>query len=172
MPPAFTASDLEKAQDIYNLLFPPDLIAFLSEDQPLKTYDWRTDNQAIRQMLCWPEDGLIFDVEHNALWLDEWGERPSRQEHRAEVVRQAVAAAPRLIPIFAHRFLPSEPSLAGNPVFSVYQADIIVYGANLDDYIEREINDRSSRAWPEDIRRIRFWSDLVDRNNGYEGVNL
>ena len=115
---------------------------------------------------------MIFDVEHNALWLNEWGERPSTPEDRAEIVRQAVAAAPRLIPIFAHRYLPSEPNLAGNPDFSVYQSDIILYGANLNDYVEREINDRSSHAWPEGIRHIRFWSDLVDRNNSYEGVNL
>ncbi len=75
-------------------------------------------------------------------------------------MQAAVAAAPTLIPLIGHRFLPSEPNEAGNPVFSVYQTDIIYYGANLEHYFNNEF-----RGWSasEDgaYRQIPFWSDLA-----------
>lgn len=43
-------------------------------------------------------------------------------------------AAPRLIPICSHRYIPEEPHDAGNPVFSVMQSDVIYYGADLANY--------------------------------------
>jgi len=49
-------------------------------------------------------------------------------------------------------------------VFSVYQADVIHYGADLTDYFEREFAGWSHRPWPDHIKYIRFWSDLVERN--------
>ncbi len=162
---AFSPSELERAQDIYDLVFPPDLIEFLSQDHPLETYDWRTDNQVIREMLRWPADGLIFDVEHDALWLSDWGPRPEAPEDRAAVVRAVVAAAPKLIPVFSHRYISAEPAIAGNPVFSVYQSDIVIYGADLADYVDHELNGWRDAVPPKDIRRIRFWSHLVDLNN-------
>ncbi|MFX8441345.1 hypothetical protein ABTL81_20405, partial [Acinetobacter baumannii] len=80
----------------------------------------------------------LFDVENNAFWLAEWGSRPTETIARREIVQAAVAAAPTLIPLIGHRFLPSEPNEAGNPVFSVYQTDIIYYGANLEHYFNNE----------------------------------
>ena len=75
-----------------------------------------------------------------------------------------VARAPKLIPLISHRYLPEEPHEPGNPVFSVYQADVIHYGADLTDYFEREFAGWSHRPWPDHIKYIRFWSDLVERN--------
>ncbi len=52
-------------------------------------------------------------------------------------------------------------------MFSVYQTDIIYYGANLSHYFENETSapqENWERPWP-DCRYIRFWSDLVERNN-------
>lgn len=46
-----------------------------------------------------------------------------------------MAAAPTLIPITGHRYLLAEPCRVGNPVLSVYQADIISYGADLRRYL-------------------------------------
>lgn len=46
---------------------------------------------------------------------------------------------PRLIPIYAHRFTPAAPSPSESPVFSVWQTDIIYYGANLLEYLTNEL---------------------------------
>lgn len=159
---AYTPKELDRAQDIYDLPFPPDLIAFLSDRHPLLNYDWRTDNETIRAMLRWPYEGLLFDVENNNLWLADWGERPETATMRAEALQKIVTAAPKLIPLYSHRYLPADPAEADNPVFSVYQADIIYYGTNLHEYIGRETQMPVSEPVPEKLKPIRFWSQFTD----------
>ncbi len=66
-----------------------------------------------------------------------------------------------MIPVFAHRMLPSEPHLEGNPVFSVHQTDIIYYGFDLDDYLRHEFRLPGRRPWPEHVRTIELWSKLL-----------
>lgn len=164
--PGYTQAELDDAQARFGLRFPPDLIDLLERGRLPGGWDWTTDEAGIKGMLAWPLDGLLFDVEHNALWLARWGDRPGPQEERAEVVRQAVAGAPRLIPLYGHRFMPEEPCEAGNPVFSVMQSDIIHYGSDLANYIANEFSVPHHYVLGDQIRRIRFWSDLVDRNSG------
>jgi len=83
-----------------------------------------------------------------------------------EVARRFVEQAPRLIPIHSHRYLPAEPNTAGNPVFSVYQADIIHYGRNLRSYLLHEFGKMTyTESVTPEPRDVRFWSDLVRRNN-------
>jgi hypothetical protein len=114
-------------------------------------------------MLAWPLTGILFDVEEAGLWWPEWGERPPSEAERAEVVTAVVATAPRLIPIYSHRYIPEEPHEAGNPVFSVYQSDIILYGTNLENYLENEFSTPLRYEIVGEAKRIRFWSDAVDR---------
>lgn len=159
----YTDAELDDAQAKYDLRFPPDLLALFRDRRPREGYDWRTDDQDIRKMLAWPLEGLLFDVENDALWWPEWGVRPATPEDRAEVVAEVVNKAPKLIPLISHRYLPSEPDEAGNPVFSVYQADVIYYGSDLADYFEREFAD-PRRPLTSPIKPIRFWSELVERN--------
>lgn len=160
----YTAAELERAQARFRLTFPSDLIELLRDRRLVGGPDWNSEEK-VRPLLAWPFEGLLFDVEENGLWWSEWGDRPAKAEERAEVLRQVLKRAPRLIPILGHRYLPATPSRAGNPVFSVYQSDVIHYGADLDDYIDREENGWESRPWPEDLREIDFWSELVRRND-------
>lgn len=111
-------------------------------------------------MLDWPLEGIIFDIENNDFWLREWGDRPASSNERAEVASAAVSHAPKLIPLISHRYIPTEPSESGNPVFSIYQTDIIYYGANLTHYFENEFGGWSALD-ESAYRHIRFWSDLV-----------
>jgi hypothetical protein len=159
----YSQAELDAAQEKFGLVFPPDLVALLRDRRPAQGYDWRSDETVIRAMLRRPLEGLIFDVENNALWLAEWGERPTAAPERAEALAEIVGAAPRLIPLYLHRYLPAEPHEAGNPVFSVQQSDIIYYGADLADYFEREFV-TPGRPLGTPTKRIRFWSDLVERN--------
>lgn len=159
----YTQSELDVAQEKYGLVFPPDLVAMLRECRPVLAYDWRSDDKEIREMLKWPFEGLLFDVENNVLWWPEWGDRPATPEARSEVLAKVVSEAPKLIPLVSHRYLPTEPNEAGNPVFSVYQSDVIYYGGDLANYFEREfVNPRA--PLPQHIKHVRFWSDLVERN--------
>lgn len=159
----YSAAELDRAQTRFNLVFPPDLIDLLLDRQPVGGPNWN-DEQDVRSALAWPFEGLLFDVEEAGLWWEEWGVRPDGSGERAKILRGVVARAPRLIPILGHRYLPATPCLAGNPVFSVYQSDVIPYGANLADYIDREENGWRSKPWPETLREIDFWSEMVRRN--------
>lgn len=164
-PLAYSDAELDRAEKIYELKFPPDLRRLLIRGTPLLNYDWRTDTAAIRNMLRWPYDGLLFDVEHNSLWLKAWGNKPRGLAAQAEKLAELVAAAPKLIPLHGHRYLPASPCEDGNPVFSVYQSDIVYYGADLSDYLQREAYGGTDRKWPDAIKRIPFWTDLIDHNN-------
>jgi hypothetical protein len=160
----YSQGELDDAQAKYGLTFPPDLLALLLERRPVQGYDWRSDDDQIRAMLKWPLEGLLFDVENDELWWPEWGLRPGTQGARAEVVAAVVGSAPKLIPLVSHRYLPAEPNEAGNPVFSVYQSDVIYYGVDLVDYFEREFGG-ANRPFPHPAKRIPFWSELVERNS-------
>jgi hypothetical protein len=161
--PGYSQSELDRAQERFGLAFPPDLVALLREGRLPNGHDWAGEDEPIRQMLAWPLQGILFDVEQAGLWWPEWGERPAGEAERAEAVTAAVTAAPRLIPIFGHRFIPEEPHAPGNPVFSVYQSDIILYGTNLENYLENEFSAPHRHELSGEAKRIRFWSDAVDR---------
>src|SRR6476646_2094859 len=123
----YTQAELDSAQRQFGLEFPPDLIALLREKRPAIGHNWTNDAE-IRRALAWPFEGLLFDVEHNFLWWPEWGTRPTDANERKEILRSVVSRAPKLIPLVGHRYLPEEPREQGNPVFSVYQSDVIYYG--------------------------------------------
>jgi hypothetical protein len=159
-----TDSEVEHVENKFNFRFPPDLRAFLQAALPIgeRFPDWRSGNDdQLRERLNWPLHGLLFDVEHNAFWLAEWGPRPELLEDAFRIATSRVDAAPKLIPIYAHRFMPDRPQESGNPVFSVYQTDIIYYGFDLEDYLRHEFNLVPREARPERIRQIEFWD--VDR---------
>lgn len=161
--PGYTDAELEAAQARFGLRFPPDLLELYREKRLLVGPDWVRDDEKIRKALDWPYEGILFDVENNDLWWPEWGARPSAPEARARVLREIVEAAPKLIPIVGHRYLPETPNEAGNPVFSVWQADIIYYGAHLADYLTREFAEQPPSPVAQPVRTIPFWSEMVVR---------
>lgn len=165
--PGMTEAEFAAVQRQFALNFPPDLKALLATGLPVGAGwpNWRKaiadphDEAArfIEARLSWPHEGLRFDVEHNSFWDPEWGTRPNALEEAQRIAADAINAAPKLIPIYGHRYLRSEPCTAGNPILSVYQMDIIVYGRNLHDYLLAE---RGSRR-PELVdgaRTIRCWT--------------
>jgi hypothetical protein len=157
----YSQSQLDAAQERYGLRFPPDLIDLLLDRQPAFGYDWSIEDPRIRQMLRWPFEMLQFDVE-NGFWWPAWGERPDTPEERAEVLRDMLSHAPKLIPLYGHRFLPETPNEAGNPVLSMHGFDTIYYGSNLANYFAREFGSPQEIGLGP-IRRIPFWSDIVER---------
>jgi hypothetical protein len=139
-------------------------------------YHWTDGEQHIGDALEQVVYGLIFDVEYNNLWPESWGTKPNTADEREQHVRALVADAPKLIPVFGHRFLLAEPCQVGNPVFSIMQSDIIIYGADLRDYFLIEFADellalspndevvKAAKAHISNILRyesIPFWGELL-----------
>jgi hypothetical protein len=87
-----------------------------------------------------------------------------RRCERVRIARASLAGVPQLIPVFGHRYLPGIAGQVGHPVLSVYQTDIIYYGADLTDYLRREWlgyeaggdRDRAARS------SVPFWTGIVE----------
>ena len=90
-------------------------------------------------------------MEHNAFWHPSWGQRPADTEQALSAARQHLSRAPKMIPVWGHRYLPAGRGTYGHPVLSIYQTDIIIYGTDLADYIDMRIQPvvhRSARLDP------------------------
>lgn len=156
--PGYSSEELEAIQDRWRLRFPPDLVNLLQHQRPLiggpHSFDWLTSDPAVIQdKLDWPFEGFWFDVVHNHTWWPEWGPKPHEQDGQRLRLAEVFAGVPPLIPLFGHRYLPAEPCEPGNPVFSVYQTDVIVYGVNLDDWMWRERSPRKPSRWEHHLEK-------------------
>lgn len=161
-----SASEFARVEAQFGWRFPDDLRELLRTALPVSSGfpDWRHgDATDLAERLAWPKHGLLFDVRHDALWLPEWGPRPAQLDEALAVAGAAIDAQTRLVPVFAHRMLPVEPRDAGNPVFSVWQSDVIYFGRDLEDYLRREFLDER-RPVVGSLRHIPFWSDLEMRD--------
>lgn len=160
-----TDTEIEAAEAFAGTRFPPDLRAFLGQILVTGSRfpNWRKLDKALRRQLDWPLEGLLFDIEHNDLWLDDWGEAPRSLRKRKARLREIVAKAPVMVPVFAHRCLPAEPCEAGNPVYSIWQSDIILYGVDLKRYLSIEFGDSNWNASTafDGVRSIRFWGRFL-----------
>ena len=169
-----TAAELGAAEQRWGLRFPPDLAEFLRYALPVSAgwFDWRSpDDPAIQNALAWPREGICREIEQNAFWPDQWGSRPAGSSAALEMAQAQLTEAPRLAPLCGHRYIPAEPLETGNPVFSVYQTDIICYGANLWEYLSNEYSyyvrgPGAQLTVSKNVKRIRFWSWLADLNDG------
>ena len=157
-----TAQELAGIERRFGFAFNPDHAALLRLAVPVGHgwADWRGPADALRTRLEWPINGLLFDVEHNSFWPRSWGSRPDVDAQAVEEARRHLLSWPKLVPLFSHRYAPAAPAPAGAPVFSVYQADVIYYGANLHDYLLREFG--TQRGDVKDItHRDGPWSGLA-----------
>jgi hypothetical protein len=167
--------EVERTENSFGFRFPSDLRALLQAGLPSRIDasgreqfpNWRSGEASdLHGRLDWPFESMAFDIENNAFWMEEWGIKPGDLRDAIGTAKRHVNEAPRLIPIFSHRYLPSEPPLAGNPVLSVHQTDIIFYGRDLWNYLKNEFAPGSKELYwrnskIDEFRKIRFWSDLV-----------
>jgi hypothetical protein len=158
-----TDAEVIAVESRFGFKFPPDLREFLQTALPRghRFPDWRSGDEAmLRDWLDSPRQGVVFDVEYNKFWLEEWGPRPDSLVEAMRIASDLVEAAPKLIPIYSNGMLPDEPHVEGNPIFSVHQTDIIVYGYDIADYLRAVFKLPDVKPCPEqvrEIRPIRFW---------------
>ena len=178
-----TNEEIQEIESKFGFQFPPDLKQFYQLALPVsykevddvgkftlwgKALTDKGEAETISYFQEWIFEGIKFDVLTNSFWMDAWGEKPSDQDEQIKIARKHFDQAPRLIPIFEHRCMSSIPHEEGNPVFSIWQTDSIVYGANLNDYLEREFHlkdFKDTNINPTSEKQIPFWSDMVDMNN-------
>lgn len=170
--PGLSDEEIDNIQEIFQINFPPDLKIFLQIALPISDgfVKWRDgltsidSKQKIISVLKWPLNGILFDVENNEFWMEGWGDRPDSFSTREKVVKQNYIKYPKLIPIYLHRYISCEPLEFDNPVFSVYQTDVIYYGFNISDYFAREFCfdlPENFNAPSAPIKEIFFWSELA-----------
>jgi hypothetical protein len=169
-----TKDEVRRIEKALEFTFPPDLKEVLQHALPAtlpppgalrrgRFPNWRHEKESsLRYRLDWPTNGLIEAIVDRGLWLSTWGDRPADLETELAVVHRAVTAAPKLIPVYGHRFMPSVPSQAGNPVLSIMGTDIIYYGYDLASYFCAEFQVPTPAWAAKEPRYIPFWSDLID----------
>lgn len=166
-----TDEELHQCEQKFGFVFPPDLLECLKAAMPIGAGfpNWRRGTvkfhgrpTTLSEVFDWPITGMLFDVENNGFWHRRFGRCPRAAKRREELVRREMATVPKLIPLFGHRYLPASPCQARNPVFSVYQTDVIYYGENLLRYLSQEFEHSRRRLDASKIRRIEFWSDVID----------
>ena len=162
--PGLTEAEVEVVERRFGWLFPDDLLMLLQYALPISKRfpNWRSGREeTLQEILAWPKESVLDSFESGYLWLDSWGDRPSERAESLGIARPAVRRAPTLIPVYSHRYLPAEPILPGNPVFSVYGADTIVYGNDLAGYFHHEFEMPLPDWAAPSPRPILFWTELV-----------
>ncbi len=158
----YTPTELDDVQAKWKLRFPPDLLEIYRQRRHVvegRGFDWVTSpDRTIWKAIVFPLRGYRTYA-HRGQWSAEWGPRPPTPRGAEMRMKEILAAAPKLIPICGHRCIPETPHEAGNPVFSVFWTDIIVYGADLANYVRRE----TDRFVPlsHEPKEIPFWSAAV-----------
>jgi hypothetical protein len=179
--PGLTPAEIASVERKYGFEFADDHRAFLAAGLPYTARpqvsdgtvyyawkwpwpDWRNgDPDALKKLLSWPVNGMLFDVEHNGVWHPSWGDRPPDMDVALARARVHLARAPKLVPVYAHRYLPSGRGTFGHPVLSIWQSDIIVYGTDLVDYLQHEFRRDDyaiSPEWKPPVL-VPFWSDYL-----------
>jgi hypothetical protein len=178
--PGLTEAEFARIEQEYGFEFADDHRAFLAVGLPLngplpeiegviythaKPWPvWRDDDpEKLRDALHWPIEGVLFDVEHG-YWHPEWGEQPEERAEAVKAARVHLATVPRMVPVYGHRYLPAGRGSHGHPVLSMWQTDIIYYGADLADYIHREFGGADPHLGdlrPGTRATVPFWRDFV-----------
>jgi hypothetical protein len=111
--------------------------------------------------------------EPGVYWHKSWDARPDDGPLALEIARNRLAEVPVMVPIYGHRYLPAGQGTYGHPVLSMWQTDIICYGRDLADYIDREFAERSDGSEDDDVAAVdpaaslgspvlvEFWRDYL-----------
>ncbi len=164
--PGLTGTELDRIEQRFGCTFAEDHRAFLATVLPVGTGwpDWRDgDPDVLSETLDWPIEGVLLDVERNGFWWPSWGQRPATAP--LAVARRHLLAAPRMVPVHSHRYLPAERSSFGHPVLSMYQTDISCVAEDLLRFVQYEfgpVDRRPAAGRPADaVATVSFWRDLV-----------
>ncbi len=164
-----TEEETRKIEDIYGFKFPQALADFYSCGVPFWASTvpfplWKDFNEnnvrAIKKMIEGPIDWLKQDVK-GGFWLDSWGKRPENEDEALAVFSRVAAKAPKLIPIYSHRYVPVIEGVDDPPVISTVGMDTIIYGRNLSEYLQNEFF--GGKLSTDGAVSIPFWSEIIEK---------
>ncbi|WP_280437694.1 hypothetical protein [Nocardia carnea] len=179
--PGLTDSEFERIEKHYGFEFADEHRAFLAAGLPVRDLDdvdaeWKTwekpwpdwrdgASEDLQRHLEWPVDVAIWQVEQEGFWPRCWGERPADPAEAVARARQRLQGAPRLVPVYARRFLPAGRGNWGHPVLSVWRlGDTICYGGDLNMWVRLEFTERGddwrSEEWKSRVT-VPFWRDYL-----------
>src|SRR4051794_19104926 len=164
--PGLTDAEFAAVEAEFVLEFADDHRAFLAAGLPLWTRgrcdhpakaswgwpDWRDlASETLRAQVAWPMECAMRYIGAGH-WPGGWGRRPADPAAALEKARGRLARVPRMVPVYAHRYLPGGRGSSGYPVLSIHEfSDMIVYGPDLAEYVGREFRE----TWT----TVPFWSD-------------
>ena len=154
-----TYDTMARIEEIYDIRFPDSLITFYSTAFPVcvgnvdfpRWNDFSPENIAhIRQLMNAPYQWLRRDIE-KGFWLPSWD---------GKTVEELFENAPKLIPIYSHRYVPVLDH-ADPPVISTVGRDTVCYGVCLEDYLLREFCGGGIAFEEMNVPYIPLWSDIL-----------
>lgn len=167
-----TEQELDLAEEFFGFRFPAEFRAFLSEAVPVGEdfFDYRDHSpenlKRFRDFEDRIEKSFRFDLEENREELLKLlGQNLGFEQDGPgfdEAVMRYWEESPRLIPFFAHRcFFDGMDCM---PIISFLQpVDTIVYGFDLEDYLEAEFlgNDDPAELPPDLLKGTGIWENLI-----------
>lgn len=163
--PGLTEEEFDGVERRFGFQFADDHRAFLAAGLPVFTAghddhpdraswgwpNWRDlESEELREQVEWPKQ-CVLSVIRDGRWPTGWGKRPTNPDEVEAKAHRLLANVPRMVPVYAHRYLPGGRATSGHPVLSIHRlSDIIVYGLDLADYIDQEF--RSPTV------TVSFWS--------------
>lgn len=161
-----TAKELDQIYKIYDIEFPTPLQDFLRSMLPISKgfYHWRNfsrENVAfIKTCMEFPAKDICNRTDE-VDWCDHWGVEPKNKKKREVEIKKKALAAPKLVPIYSHRYIPLG-HFNSYPILSIHGVDIIYYGKDLENYINIEFGTQKQAALDyRTIEYIPFWTDLM-----------
>ncbi len=164
-----TEAEIQKIEKIYDIRFPESLRSFyrlgvpFSEDEnefPRWTDVSDANISKIKERIQAPIKQLLFPIKKEDFWLSGWGKRAESTDEAIAQFMEIAMKAPRLIPIYSHRYVPQLDGVDDSPVISAVGRDIIYYGSNLHEYLRHEFLDKWH--YTANCMYIPFWSDIIE----------
>lgn len=173
--PGLSDAEFNSVESNFGFVFPPDLRSILQEGLPVAPGfpNWRSSSpQQLHILLKLPTLGLLKQVSQRRLWCESWGvDQPGDTKEALALAKKFLDKAPVLVPLYRHFYIPSNPNMAGNPVFYVNGGDVRVFSFDIAGFFQKVEFLQFSRGsgikappWAATAaRRIEFWTDMAER---------
>lgn len=181
-----TDNEIEAVEKAFDAPLPPDFKLFLQagvirDNPPAKDSkvisrpyypDWSHPEEVAVKSQDWIEQHVFkFDIEKNGYWYKEFGDKPTNSAHAVQQALEVIRTWPPLFPIHGHRFIPSNPHNAGNPVLSVRQAtDTVYYGMNLLEHLSMDFH-LGLNVENEPKKPVPYWGEAFDLDQTWQPLH-
>ncbi len=168
-----TDCDFIKIEEIYGFSFPQSLRKFYRGGVPFtdveyefpRWNDFSPENiEKIKKRMRAPVEQLLEYLK-TAPEYWAWGDRPIKWEDTEKAYEKAAETAAPLVPFYRHRYVPVMEGVDDPPVLSIATGfDIVCYGSNLEDYLQRDFVENPQHNLGKSCLHIPFWSDIMNYN--------